>query len=233
MGNGHNENPTSCYFANQQPVPTAIALVFVALRLIVEHVEGIFRTQVRVVRQVGQVGGVPLKWFHRIKEQEDHAEVRSVLDHRGTVYHVRLQSCMLADGARVGGYGKLYIFGGQWDRLFAPSVPARHPIIGIGLVVELAYHEALKDHPVEITLRDADGSHVGPKAVLNLRVGHPVGLEPASSVFVPIALEMPQIEFPQYGRYEWVVEMDGETEGRLPLTVAPPPGPVLSAGPAL
>jgi hypothetical protein len=137
---------------------------------------------------------------------------------------MRLQTCMLADGARVTSDGKLYIFGGQWDRIFVPSVPAKHPIIAIALVVELEYHEALDNHPVEVTLRDSDGKPMGPKAALNLRVGHPPGLDPGSSVFVPIALELPQIEFPRYERYEWVIEMDAAVAGRLPLTIAPPAG---------
>jgi len=131
---------------------------------------------------------------------------------------------MLADGARVGGDGKLYIFGGQWDRLFAPSTPTTHPVVAIALVVELEYHEALADHPVQITLRDGDGSHLGPAAGMVLRVGHPAGLEPGASVFVPIGLEIQQIRFPQYARYEWVIEIDGAVAGRLPLTVAPLPG---------
>ena len=103
---------------------------------------------------------------------------------------------MLADGARVGGDGKLYIFGGQWDRLYAPSVPTTHPIVAIALVVELEYGEALDNHPVEITLRDADGATLGPRAMMNLRVGHPPQLERGGSVTVPIAMELPQIVFP-------------------------------------
>lgn len=131
---------------------------------------------------------------------------------------------MLADGARVGGDGKLYIFGGQWDRLYAPSVPTTHPIVAIALVVELEYGEALDNHPVEITLRDADGATLGPRAMMNLRVGHPPQLERGGSVTVPIAMELPQIVFPRHGRYEWVIEIDGNVEGRLPVTVAQPPG---------
>jgi hypothetical protein len=131
---------------------------------------------------------------------------------------------MLADGARVGADGKLYIFGGQWDRLFTASVPTTHPIVALALVIELDYHEALQNHPVEITLRDADAANLGPRAMMNLRVGHPPQLEPGGSISVPIAMELPHIVFPRYDRYEWVVEIDGNVEGRLPITVAPPEG---------
>lgn len=128
---------------------------------------------------------------------------------------------MLADGARVAGDGKLYIFGGQWDRLFTASVPATHPIVAIALVIELDYHEAMQNHPVEITLRDGDGANLGPRALMNMRVGHPPLLEPGGSVSVPIAMELPQVVFPRYDRYEWVIEIDGDIQGRLPITVSP------------
>jgi hypothetical protein len=130
---------------------------------------------------------------------------------------------MLADGARIAD-GKIYIYGGQWDRLFTPSVPATHPIVAIALVVELEYHEALTDHPLQIALHDADGAEMGPKATMVLRVGHPAQLEAGSPVTVPIAMELPHLQFPRYGRYEWVIEADGQIVGRLPLTVAQPPG---------
>jgi hypothetical protein len=131
---------------------------------------------------------------------------------------------MVADGARVLGDGKLYIFGGQWDRLYSPSVPTAHPLIAIALVIELEYGEALENHPVEITLKDTDGTPLGPRATMNLRVGHPAQLERGGSVTVPIAMELPHIQFPRYDRYEWVIEIDGKVEGRLPVTVSPPPG---------
>jgi hypothetical protein len=147
------------------------------------------------------------------------------------VYHVKLTTCMLADGARQGQDGKLYIFGGQWDRIFAPAVPTSHPTMAVVVVVQVEYNEALREHHIELTLRRADGEPAGPKAIARFNVGHPAGLEPGAPVSFPLALEQQGIVFDSYGRFEWLVELDGNEVGRLPITVAPVHNPPSFAEP--
>lgn len=140
---------------------------------------------------------------------------------------MQLTTYMLSDGARVNPIdGKLYIFGGRWDRIYAATVPAAHPMMTIVLIIELEYTEALKDHALDVVLRTADGTEVGPRATASLRVGHPPDLEPGSSMTLPITIDQPGIKFPSFGRYEWVISLDGETRGRLPISVMQiPAGP--------
>ena len=138
---------------------------------------------------------------------------------------------MLADGARQGQDGKLYIFGGQWDRIFAPAVPTSHPTMAVVLVLQVEYTEALKEHDLELTLRRADGEPVGPKGVARFNVGHPPGLEPGAPVSFPLTMEQQGIVFDSYGRFEWLIEVDGREMGRLPIAVAQMQSPTPSAIP--
>jgi hypothetical protein len=138
---------------------------------------------------------------------------------------------MLADGARQGQDGKLYVFGGQWDRIFAPAVPTSHPTMAVVLVLQVEYTEALTEHELELTLRRADGEPVGPKGVARFNVGHPPGLEPGAPVAFPLTMEQQGIVFDSYGRFEWLVEVDGREMGRLPISVAQMPSTAASATP--
>lgn len=130
---------------------------------------------------------------------------------------------MLCDGARIGQDGKMYIFGGQWDRIQAASIPFNHPLMAIALVIKVEYHEALREHDLTATLRHADGEPAGPKVAGKFEVGHPPGLKPGAPISVPLALEIPGVSLDGYGRFEWLVEVDGAEVGRLPITVSPAP----------
>jgi hypothetical protein len=136
---------------------------------------------------------------------------------------MRLTTCMLADGARVNAAdSKLYVFGGRWDRIFTLTVPLRYPTMTIVLVLELEYTEALEDHLVEVVLNDADGRAVGPRAGAQIRVGHAPGMVKGEPIALPLAIEQQMVEFPDVGRYEWVVTYDGRVVGHLPITVGRP-----------
>ena|SRR5205823_7899427 len=65
---------------------------------------------------------------------------------------------LLADSVVVAEH-KMYVQGGAWNTIFAQALPARHPRIGIGLVVRVPY--ALADNLAkrfELTLEDEDGN---------------------------------------------------------------------------
>ena len=72
---------------------------------------------------------------------------------------------MLADGAQQAAPGgKLYILGGQWDRLMVPAFPAQHPTMAVVLVLRIEYSEALDRHQLEVELT-LDGESKNVKAV--------------------------------------------------------------------
>lgn len=125
---------------------------------------------------------------------------------------------MLADAAQYV-QGKLYILGGQWDRLNASQLPVQHPSMAVVAVLKIEYSEAPKNCTVHIDLM-IDGNAVGPKAIAQLAVGHAPGLKHGAPQFAPIAATFNNLLFERAGRYEWVVSVDSEVLGQIPLEVA-------------
>ena len=131
---------------------------------------------------------------------------------------------MLADAARVAD-NKLYVFGGQWDRLYTNAFPATHAGLTVVLVIEVSYAEALTDHHLKVTLM-RDGEAMGPEARGVINVGHAPGTTPGAPSSVPLALPFEQIVFARSGRFEWVVTLNDEPIGFIPLEVTLAPGAV-------
>jgi hypothetical protein len=137
---------------------------------------------------------------------------------------MKLQTAMIADAARVA-ENKLYVFGGQWDRIYTHSFPAAHAGLTIVLVIEVSYSEALTDHHLRVALM-RDGEPMGAEARGLINVGHAPGTTPGAPSYVPIALPFEAVQFDQPGRYEWVVTLNDEAMGSIPLEVALAPGNV-------
>ena len=135
---------------------------------------------------------------------------------------MKLQSAMLADAARVAG-DKLYVFGGQWDRIYTHAFPAAHAALTVVLVIEVSYSEALTDHHLRVSLM-RDGEPAGAEARGLINVGHAPGTTPGAPSYVPICLPFEAVQFIAPGRYEWVVTLNDEPMGSIPLEVALAPG---------
>jgi hypothetical protein len=135
---------------------------------------------------------------------------------------MKLQSAMLADAARVA-ENKLYVFGGQWDRVYTNAFPANHAGLTVVLVIEVSYAEALTDHHLRVALMH-DGEPAGAEARGLINVGHAPGTTPGAPSYVPIALPFENLLFTQAGRYEWVVTLNDEPMGAIPLEITLAPG---------
>jgi hypothetical protein len=143
---------------------------------------------------------------------------------------MELTTAMMADGAHVAN-GKLYVLGGQWDRLGAVSFPTQHPAMALVLVIKVEYNEAMAPHTFEALLT-IDGRAQGINATGQLTTGHAPGLALGAPTFVPMALPFNNVTFDGPGRYEWMISVDGNELGRVPIDVFPlhvmgtPPGVV-------
>jgi hypothetical protein len=135
---------------------------------------------------------------------------------------MKLQSAMLADAARVAD-NKLYVFGGQWDRVYTHAFPANHAGLTVVLVIEVSYAEALTDHHLRVALM-RDGEAAGAEARGLINVGHAPGTTPGAPSYVPIALPFENLVFHQPGRYEWVITLNDEPVGAIPLEISLAPG---------
>ena len=140
---------------------------------------------------------------------------------------------MLADGAHQipPGSGKLYILGGQWDRLVVPNFPAQHPTMAVVLVIKVEYSEALDSHQLDIELT-LDGRPMGVKASAQMVTGHAPGQARGAPSFVPLALGFNNLVFETAGRYEWIITVDEGELGRLPIDVAQSPMLIPPGSPA-
>src|SRR5262249_30088956 len=134
-----------------------------------------------------------------------------------TLYYMQLSTAMLADGAQMTG-GKLYILGGQWDRITVAKFPAQHPTMAVVLVIRVDYNEAPKTCNVGIDLM-LDGEAVGVKGALQMSIGHAAVLKRGAPQFAPVAVTFPNVLFDRPGRYEWVITADTTILGQIPLEV--------------
>jgi hypothetical protein len=131
---------------------------------------------------------------------------------------MRVTVAMLADAARVA-EGKLYIFGGQFDRTYGPSIPYRPPGMALACVLEVDYNEALTHHDIEVALIGSDGESLGPKLGGKFMVGHPPGISLGAPQRFPMVFDFSGLEMSQTGRLEWTIRVDGTVLERVPLEV--------------
>lgn len=132
---------------------------------------------------------------------------------------MELTTAMLSDAAQQAAPGgKLYILGGQWDRLTVASFPAQHPTMSLVLVLRVEYSEALDHHQLEVELT-LDGEPKGAKADAQFITGHAPGQGRGTPSFVPLVLTFNNLVFEESGRYEWVIRVDEVECGRVPIEV--------------
>jgi hypothetical protein len=130
---------------------------------------------------------------------------------------MELSTMMLADGAHVA-QGKLYVLGGQWDRLMVAAFPAQHPSMALALVIKIEYTEAPNTYPftIELTL---DGQPQDAKVAGSMAIGHAPGQAHGAPQYIPLAVPFNSVTFNGPGRYEWVVTVGPDELGRLPIAV--------------
>jgi hypothetical protein len=143
---------------------------------------------------------------------------------------MELTTAMLADGARAA-EGKLYILGGQWDRIISARFPAQHPSMAVVLVVKVDYSEAPKSCELVVQL-SLDGQPMGARIAARMLIGHAPGLTRGAPQFAPVAVTFTNVAFESPGRYEWVVTADTEVLGRIPLEVVQGTVPSAPQGPS-
>lgn len=139
----------------------------------------------------------------------------------------------LADSV-VSAEGKLYAQGAGWSTIAVSSLPARHPRIGIGIIIRVPYTATNTPHRQEIRLEDGDG-HELPLAEqtpgqqgtgtplyrvgTDFNLGRPAYLRPGDEQLVPVAVNIDGLVFAQTGNYRFVVSVDGEDSKTLGLRV--------------
>jgi hypothetical protein len=131
----------------------------------------------------------------------------------------------LADSV-VSAEGKLYVQGAGWNVITAPGFPTRHPRIGIGVIVSVAYNETNTEHHLAVRLEDEDGQELpfsgqGGEETARARVGadfnvgRPANLPPGEEQIIAMAINLDGLVFQHPGRYQLVVAVDGDDLKKL------------------
>jgi hypothetical protein len=109
-------------------------------------------------------------------------------------------------------------------------------------MVTVPWQQTNQQHRVEIDLISEDGEPVkvpvGPdttaplQAQLAFNVGRPPGLTIGDDQHVCLAANLPGLPIPAFGKYEFVIRIDGNDERRLAYRVLPSIGTQMAVGPA-
>jgi Family of unknown function (DUF6941) len=137
----------------------------------------------------------------------------------------------------------LYIAGGGIEMAFVPPGvnPPYQVSLGIGIMVTVPWQQTNQQHQVEIELMTEDGEPVkvpvGPDttaplhAQLAFNVGRPPGLTVGDDQHVCLAANLPALPIPAFGKYEFIIRIDGSDERRLAYRVLPSVGTQMAIGP--
>jgi len=138
---------------------------------------------------------------------------------------------LLADHAVVAD-GKLYINGGGWS-VTGPGAPS-----AIAIKLDVPWDRTNQKLQLRLRLLDQDGEQVtipapeGPQPIEITgegEVGRPAGLVPGADIDFPLAFQIGPLPLRPGQRYEWVLDIDGETRQDWRLTFSTRAAP---AGPA-
>ncbi len=133
---------------------------------------------------------------------------------------------LLADYAQVA-EGKLNLIGGGWSITGPEPSP-----FAIAVLFDIPWDRTNEKHRFRLELVDLDGEPVmtetpeGSQPLFvegEFEVGRPAGIKRGTSLPVPVALNLGPQQFPGGGRYEWRLEVNGETDEdwRLPFSTRP------------
>jgi hypothetical protein len=122
---------------------------------------------------------------------------------------------MLADHAQAAD-GKLNVIGGGWSVTGPGPVP-----FAIAMIFEVPWNLANREHRFRLELIDRDGNAViagtpeGDQPIAlegGFEVGRPPGTPVGTPFTMPVAINVPSPPpIPPGGRYEWRLEVNGET----------------------
>lgn len=128
--------------------------------------------------------------------------------------------------------GKLYAQGAGWNTVFSSNFPARHPRVGIGVLIRVPYTATNQTHQFELHLEDSDGGRIALGEAVpgvptedgkvytitgDFNVGRPPLLPPGEIQMVPLAMNLDGLQFDKPDAYTFNISIDGTELKRLPI----------------
>lgn len=131
--------------------------------------------------------------------------------------NLKAQYAIIGEHVRDGANGTFDILG-VFDRVFAPAVPARHQRLVFVVQLVTTTEDGLGKQPFRMTVYRPNGKkHAEVSGQINVKAEGGTWLGTAR-----INVNMDGIPLPEYGKYRFVVEVNGEEIADHPLTVVQP-----------
>jgi len=118
---------------------------------------------------------------------------------------LRADCFLIADGAQESG-GKLYVLGGGWTEVSVSSIPTRHHLLVLAIVLRVPWGDANAPIQFEIYLVHED-KEPGSTPIVGgeLTAGRPPNAVPGDDLPVTLALPVPNLPLEWAGGYAFVL----------------------------
>ena len=136
----------------------------------------------------------------------------------------------------------LYVSGGGVNvSSFPMGMPQPYPVaVALAIQITVPWMQTNQQHKVNVEIVGEDGESIkitNPAGVeepftleMAFNVGRPAGLQPGDEQSIALAANLASIPLPAAGKYEFVINVDGNPERRLPLRLQPVQGGQLNYG---
>jgi hypothetical protein len=114
-----------------------------------------------------------------------------------------------ADHITVTPDAKMYVNGGFFGLLRFPAFPANLATLGVAAVLELSFHDTMKDHTIRIGLRGPDNQDLPVQVEARFRAAPGLETQFGDPGLVPFGLTLTNVQIPTPGAYSLVLWFDG------------------------
>jgi hypothetical protein len=103
---------------------------------------------------------------------------------------------------------KLYVNGGFFALLRFPAFPATLPTLGVAAVLELPFHDTMRDHAIRIGLRGPDEQELPVRVEARFRASPSLEAQFGEPGLIPFGVTLTNVQIPTAGAYHLVLWLD-------------------------
>jgi hypothetical protein len=103
---------------------------------------------------------------------------------------------------------KLYVNGGFFGLLRFPAFPATLPTLGVAAVLELPFHDQMRDHTIRIGLRGPDDQELPVRVEAHFRAAPSLEAQFGEPGLIPFGVTITNVQIPTAGSYHLVLWLD-------------------------